>query len=77
MPPGVPSIEWEDAKKVLTKMIYDGRIPDSMDARDVYSLPEHKELFQKVPWDRFQANLRNLRNRMKSQYKKSDFDRKA
>lgn len=77
MPPGQPSIEWEDAKKVLAPMIYSGEIPDSMNAKDVYALPRYSEVFQKVPWRRFQPNLRALRKRINKEYADSAFDQNA
>jgi hypothetical protein len=77
MPPGKPSIEWEDAKNILTPLIYSGEIPGSMIAKDVYNIPQHKELFQKVRWDRFRDNLRALRRRIEKEYSNADFDQQA
>lgn len=70
-------MDWEDVKGILTPMIVLGEIPHSMGPREVYNLPEHKDEFQQVRYDRFRDNLNALRKRIKTWHEKSDFDQVA
>ena len=70
-------IEWDDAKEILNALITNGELDDSILAKDVYNNPEYKEIFHKVKWDRFRPNLKNLRDRLKKEKDKSDFDQHA
>jgi len=58
-------------------MILSGEIPHSMGPREVYTLPQHKDTFQQVTYERFRANLNALRKRVKKWQEKSDFNRAA
>lgn len=56
------SIEWEIAKPILEKDILEGRVPGTMEAKDVRALrPE----YQGVKAENFKTNLKALRARLK------------
>ena len=68
---------WIVAKELLTKEIIEGRIPDSMEPKDVYEMPAHSNIFKKVKFGNFKANLKSLRTRLQELKSKADVDKAA
>lgn len=73
----VASFEWEQAKRVLIKLIVKGDITDSMGPRDVYDLHDHRAVFHLVKYERFRDNLNRLRKTLREQAAKASSDELA
>jgi hypothetical protein len=71
------TIIWEDVKEILEPLLVSGEIPDSMPPRQVYAMPQYKDIFEKVKYENFASNFYNLRNKVRKWKTRSEFDEKA
>ena len=52
---------WFKAKDIIIDNYHKNIITDTMGAKEVYDMDEHKDIFHLVRWDRFCDNFRKLK----------------